>query len=266
MYSIDTAQLVYLTIYELKMFATARVNGQDTLAYLDTAATDVTVSPQVANASPRTGKIKVRSAFGEKEFDTVSVNMEFMGKPLPNTKARVHEDDSATPFRSDVTLGGRELFNQALIYDFRVLALLSGAGVDVKAWKEIPAEFLDVGLCIVDMNVGRTTVKALFDTGAGITVVNSAHVKENALMLAPSFDLEISDATGARSKQVISVCHGLRIGGIETLLFDSIVVDLRDIEDMIGRRIDLVFGANAMLKSSLRWLFDKGRGKVFVMQ
>ncbi len=264
MYSIDTSQLVYFTIHELKMFAPAQVNGETMLAYLDTAATGVTVSSQVAKGLPQEGNVRVQSAFGEREFDKVTVSIEFMGNAFAKINARVHDGESTIPFRSGVTLGGQILFRQALIYDFHVLGLLHAGGVDRDGWEKVPSEFLDIGLCVVEMKAGGKKIKALFDTGAGVTVINSAHVKGNGLILGSGFRMDIWDATGAVSKQEIKSCRGLYVGEIQMPPFDAIEVDLSNIEETIGQQIDLVFGANAMLKSGFRWLFDAKHGEVLI--
>ncbi len=266
MYRIDISKLIYLTIYELKLFAVAKVNGKNTLAYLDTGATQVTVSQKMAKQLPRTGKTKIRSAFGEEEFETVSVNVEFLENQLANVKARIRNDDVSTPFQTDITLDGNILFERPLIYDFHILGLLPAEEVNTKEWNEISSKFLDKGLCILKMNIRGNTVNALFDTGAGITVINSRHVEENRFILKKGYEMEITDATGTKSKQMINICRGLQIGGIEHPPFDSIVIDLQDIEEPLGERIDLVFGANAMLRSGLRWSFNKARGKVYIIQ
>ncbi|MCS6846796.1 MAG: hypothetical protein RMN52_03660 [Anaerolineae bacterium] len=49
-------------------------------------------------------------------------------------------------------------------------------------------------------------------------------------------------------------------------VFDCIQVDLQPVESAIGQRFDLILGANVMLKSGLRWLFDKDAGKVCVAE
>jgi hypothetical protein len=54
-----------LTVHEFKLFVPAKANGADSLAYLDTSANWVTISPQLAEAMPRVGTTAVRSAFRE---------------------------------------------------------------------------------------------------------------------------------------------------------------------------------------------------------
>jgi hypothetical protein len=107
-------------------------------------------------------------------------------------------------------------------------------------------------------------LSALFDTGAGLSVVNTAHLEEIGLDLQPAFELEISDATGAKMTQKLELCSGLRIQNTVLPSFDCFSTDLQGIEKALGARVDMVFGANAMLKSGLRWLFDRAVNKAFV--
>jgi hypothetical protein len=219
----------------------------------------------VADGLVREGKITIRSAFGDRDFEVVSANVEFLGLTLSGVQARVYEDDGVLPFDADIVLGGQELFGQAIIYDFHLLGCLPCDRVEGAGWKEITAEFLENGLCIVEMEIDGKSVNALFDTGAGISVINSAHIEENGIEAEVAYEMEIRDATGAQNTQVVHSYRGIRMGEIEIPLFDGIAVDLSGVEKATKRRIDLVFGANAMLRSGLRWWFHKREGKVFVL-
>ncbi|RMG39715.1 MAG: hypothetical protein D6732_03895 [Methanobacteriota archaeon] len=265
MHKIDTTQMSPFTIHELKIFAPARVNGRDTLAQLDTAATFATVSPTVADGLTREGKVTVRSAFGDRDFEMVSVDIEFIGLTLSKVRARVHKDDGVLPFEADIVLSGQELFGQGVIYDFRLLGCLPCNKIEGTGWEEVTAEFLENGLCIIEMEAGGKAVNALFDTGAGISVINSARIKENDLQTKAGYKMVVRDATGVQHMQVIHSYSGLRMGEIEIPPFDGIAVNLSKVEEAVQRRIDLVFGANAMLKSGLRWWFHKQEGEVFVL-
>ena len=264
MYRVDVSRLTYFLIYEFKLFAPARVNGRGTLAYLDTAANQVTVSPQLADHLPRTGKMTIRSAFGQEEFETVAVEIEFLGN-TQQTHARVYEaHDNQLPFQSALTLDARTLFARPMIFDFRLLGLLPPSPSMESDWIEIPSKFTKQGLVLVQFIASGRPIWGLFDTGAGLSVVNAAHLDEMGLSLRPAYEMEIGDATGAKSLQEVQLCSGLYLDTIPLPPFDCFAVDLQSIEEAIGHRIDLIFGANAMLKSGLRWLFDQSEGEVKV--
>ena len=263
---INPAELTPLTIHEFKLFAPIRVNQANTLAYLDTGATLAPISPKLAEGLPRAGTMTVGSAFEQRAFDTVEdIEIEFLGN-IRCTGARVNQiSDSALPFNSDVTLGAPIIFAKALIFDFRLLGILLPKQMSGESWIELHAKFMeDTDICLIQLASQNGAFSALFDTGAGISAVNSAHIDEIGLDLQPAFELEMNDATGAKTTQKLTLCSGLYIGNTILPPFDCFSTDLQAIEKALGCRIDMVFGANAMLKSGFRWLFDKLADKAFV--
>lgn len=208
----------------------------------------------------------MRSAFGEEEFETVSVDVEFLGQNHQRVQARVHGNEDPLPFRSEITLDGPILFKQPLIYDFRMLGLLPVGNRSLDGWFDVPCEFLEAGLCIVEMNCNGKPVKALFDTGAGLSVVNARWMEKNEVVMEEGYEIEIGDATGAKSVQEVRYCSGFSVGKSKLPRFGVFAVDLQGIEKALNRQVDMVFGANAMIKSELRWLFDRNKGKVCVAE
>lgn len=264
---VDVHKLTPLLLYEFKMFIPARVNGKQTLATLDTGATQVSVSPQLAEGLPRTGKIKVQSAFGEKESDTVDIEIEFLDRAPQRREARVYSDQDieGRPFLSMLILDGNALFAQPIVFDFRMMAIVPLEEKQSNEWKQVVAEFTEHGLCLVQFtSKTEKPICALFDTGAGLTALNKKRVDDLGIMLQDGYEIEIGDATGAKSLQQVSAASGIRVGDLSLPLFDCFTVDLSGIEERIGRRVDMVLGANAMMKSGWRWWFDKQDGKVWV--
>ncbi len=262
----ENSEPVYLVLHGFKMFVPVRVNGVETLAHLDTAANMATVSERIARSLPRTGKRGVRSAFEEREFETVSVEMEFMGNVWADVVARVYTSEDPIPFVWDAALSAHEIFYSPIVFDFHILALLPAGDLEGGTWKEIPSEFTDEGICLVEMGTEKRTINAIFDTGASLTVVNGRYMDSIGLHLEPSFETEVRDATGTVQKMPVNICRGLYLGNMELPAFDCLEIDLNAVEEALGHRIDLVFGANAMLKSGLRWLFNREKNRVSVME
>ncbi len=264
--SIDASRLTYLLIYELKLFAPAQVNTQTTLAYLDTGANQVTVSPQVAEDLPRTGKASFRGAFGQEEFEMVAVDVGFLGHTQRAAQARVHEAHAHLPFQSGLTLGAPTLFAEPVVLDFRLMAMYRpGPEKTWTGWLQVPGQFTAQELCLVQCTSPEGgPIWALFDTGAGLSVMNARHLDANGLALSPAYAIEIEDATGAKHVHQVALCPGLRLEEMPLPPFDGFATDLQGIEEALGHRIDMILGANAMLKSGLRWLFDRQAGQVWV--
>ena len=263
---INLSELTPFTIHEFKLFAPARVNRANTFAYLDTGASLVTISPKLAEGLPRAETITVGSAFEQRAFDTIeNIEIDFLGN-VHCINARVNQiADGDLPFNAGVTLDAPTIFAKALIFDFRLMYILLPKQVSGESWVGLPAKFVeDKDICLIQLASQNGTIHALFDTGAGLSAVNSAHLEEIRLDLQPAFELEINDATGAKRTQKLAVCSGLRIGDTVLPPFDCFSTDLQAIEKALGCRIDMVFGANAMLKSGFRWLFDRLEGEAFV--
>jgi len=196
----------------------------------------------------------------------VVVEVEFMGNVRKGVVARVYEPEDPIPFVWDAVLSAHEIFHGPIVFDFHILALLPADDVEDGTWMEVPCEFTDKGICLVEMRTEERTVNAIFDTGAEFTVVNGRYAGSNGLSLTPSFDVEVRDATGTVRKVPVSTCRGLHVGDVKLPAIDALVVDLSPVEDALGRRIDVVFGANAMLKGGLRWLFDREQNRVSIME
>jgi len=197
---INPSELTPLTIHEFKLFVPARVNQANTFAYLDTGASLVTISPKLAEALPRAGTITVGSAFEQRVFDTVEdIEIDFLGN-VHCINACVNQiSDGDLPFNVDVTLDAPTIFSKALIFDFRLMGIMLPKQVSGESWIGLPAKFVeDKGLCIIQLVSQNGAVSVLFDTGAGFSAVNSAHIEEIRLDLQPAFELEISDSTGAK--------------------------------------------------------------------
>jgi hypothetical protein len=265
---INPSRVTPLTIHEFKLFAPAVVDQAATVAYLDTGANHITVSPQSAIGKPDAGSKKIGSAFDQKVFQSVGdIEIEFLGY-YHRVNAQVHQmEEGNLPFVSNITLDAPTIFAHPIIFDFRLMGIMLPAETSGEDWRELPARYMDgKDLCIVQMGSGRHVVQALFDTGAGVSVINSVHLAEIELDLKPAYTLEISDATGAKTMQELSSCSGLQLDNIGMPPFDCFPIDLQGIENAIDTRIDLVFGANAMIKSGFRWQFNKPENKVWVSE
>jgi hypothetical protein len=264
---INPSELTPLTIHSFKLFAPAQANGQKTSAFLDTGAGHDNVSQKLAESLPRTGAVQATGAFEQRNFDTVGeVEIGFMGSTHTGSAYvdRVPADESL-PFNADLSLGAPTIFAKPLLFDFRLLGIMTLQSSSREDWISLPAKYIETkDICIVQFTSQDGTIQALFDTGAGLSVVNSAHVEEIKLDLRLTYELGIYDAVGAKTNQQLAACSNLQIGDSVMPSFDCFFADLQAIEKGLGCRIDMVFGANAMLKSGFRWLFDRASEKAFV--
>jgi len=176
----------------------------------------------------------------------------------------VRDGSDQPPFVADIKLDAPTIFAKALIFDFRLLNVSRPEQRADDSWLAVPARFVeDKDICLLELASRTAPIWALFDTGAGLSVLNSARIEKDALDLQPSFALEVSDATGARATQRVALCSGLRVGNTLVPDFHCLSIDLQVIEKALGCDIHMVFGANAMLRSGFSWLIDKPAKEVF---
>jgi hypothetical protein len=166
--------------------------------------------------------------------------------------APVLDDGDQPPFVAHIKLDAPTIFNEALIVDFRLLSVSRPEQRTDASWLEVPVRFVeDKGICLLELasRSGPGPITALFDTGASLSVLNPSRIEKGALELNPSFELEVSDATEARTAQGGALCSGLRVGNVPIPHFHCFTVDLQAIEKALGFDIHMVLGANAMLRS-----------------
>jgi len=263
---IDPSELTPITIHEFKLFAPTQVNRVKTLAYLDTGANHANVSAALAEGLPRAGNAVVGSAFEQKTFESVAdIEVDFLGN-VQHIGSHINQGpDESLPFSSQITLGAPTIFAKPLVLDFRMLGILPPKQTSPNSWTSLPVQFLEgAGLCVIQLSSLHGAIQVLFDTGAGVSVINTAHSQEIGLDMRPAFSLQVSDATGTKTTQKFATCSGLNIGSSPLPRFDCFSIDLQMIEKALGCRVDMIFGANAMLKSGYRWLFDMPAGKAYV--
>ncbi len=262
--SLDGDHIVPLLVYELSLYAQAKVNGREGLAFLDSAATEASLHPDWARSLPRAEPITVRSAFEARTYETVNATLEFLGVIAPPQRTLVHAAREIVPsFEVPMVLNASVMFAAPLVLDFRTLAVYRPDAVADLAWQEVPARRARQGLWLLELTAPRGPAWALFDTGAGLTVFNAAHLDDLGLDLRPGYRLRVTDATDAAAYQDIVACQGLSVAG-RPLPGDGFVVDLTAVEQALAHRVDLVLGVTTFLRSGLRWRFEPASGRAWV--
>ena len=260
---LDNDRVVPLLVHELSLYAPAQIDGREGLAFLDSAASEASLHPDWAQNLPRAAPITIRSAFEEHTFETVYVTLGFLGATLPPQRVLVRPvRKTSPPFEVPAVLNAATMFAEPMVLDFRVLAVYRPHAVSGIDWHEISAYRAKQGLWILELAAPGRPAWALFDTGAGLSAFNAAHLDELGLDLRPEYRMSVTDAIGATTHQEIIACRGLAVAG-KPLPGDGFVVDLSNIEEALDHRVDLVLGVSALLHSGLRWRFEPATGQVF---
>lgn len=261
---LDQSQLTYLTLFALRMYAPVEMGERTIWAFLDSGANRLSIHEDLAEGLPRADMATVRGAFAERSLEQVRIDFSFMGQDFQQRQAHVIASPEASPLADGLVLDAPTIFAQPMVFDFHLMAIAHPEAYQGVPWTLIPAVFHEVGICFVQMEAPAGAAWALFDTGAGITVIHAAHAEEMGLTLRPNYRIQVSDATGTKVDQEVVSCQGLAVQGMVLPAFNAFVADLTPIEEALHQRIDMVLGATTMLKSGLHWRFDREAGQVWV--
>ena len=252
--------MIPFTIHELKLFAPVSLNGQATIAHLDTGATQTTIGAGAARGLEKVGSSRMRGGLGQRKAEFVRIpTLEFLGETFEDTTAAVVDSESyfaGVPFPVSLTLGAPILTARPLVLDFRRHWIGFAGGPLRPDLETIEAEFIK-GLPLLNLRMDGHGLRAAFDTGAAYSVFNSAHLDEIGMEPEEVYSLEVNDPTGATSWLPVYRAGETSVSGIPLGPCEFLTVDLSPVEQGLDARVDFVFGANAMLTSGLVWVIDR---------
>jgi len=165
----------------------------------------------------------------------------------------------------EMTLGANLLLSRPLILDFKRL-WLGYASSPVREDLASYAMESAAGLPLIELRIGERRLWTLLDTGAAYSLLNAAHEAELGLELEEVYRLEGQDPTGQRSWIPVHELDGVRLGEVALGKMEIVRVDLGIIEERLGRRVDFVLGANALIRSGLVWVLDREEARVYVSE
>jgi hypothetical protein len=246
-----------LIIDENRLFAPVRVGQIGGYAHIDTGARRSSVLQSYSGHFPKTGTSKIHGALAAARVSQVCVDeIVFLDEVFRDTVADVQPDSQgdldAVPFGVTMALGCDVLLKRPLYLSFEQneIGFLKS---DMPAESTLKAD-LSLGLPILKVSLGDHVLDAVFDTGAGLSVLNRTLLTQLGEQLTEAEALEVEDAVGTKHKIPTFRCDSLAIG--ERLLGDCqfLVLDLGAIEQETGQAVDCIFGINAMMGRS--WVID----------
>lgn len=256
------------TVNENRLFAPIHIGQIDGYGYLDTGARYSSILQSYSEHSPKIGVRDVRGALAATSVDQVHIDeIAFLGETFHDIVVDVQPDSQGgldtLPFRVIMALGCDVLLQKALYLNF------DQSEIDYlesdRATKGLVSSEADfgLGLPIFKVSIGNHTFDALFDTGGGLSVLNQILLTKLEKEMTEDEPIEVEDATGVKHQIPTFRSKGLAIG--DHLLGECrfLVLDLSVFEQESGRRIDCVFGINAMMNRS--WIVDSLRQRIEMM-
>ncbi len=256
-------------IQDLKLFTPVRIGNQAAYAHLDTGASGNMIVVSAAEGLESIEDRHLQGAIGQQQVRQVRIpRMEFLGEKFEQETAVIFDGAGYfgdVPFPVSMTLGAATLLARPLILDFKRL-WLGFAETSIRDDLARYAMDCTVGLPLITLRMGSREYRAIFDTGAAYTLMNSAHAEEIGLSIEQVYTIEGRDPAGGTS--LIPVCRleNLSVGDVALGPTEIVQVNLGSIEERLQSRIDFVLGANTMLTSNLVWVLDKESGSMVVSE
>jgi len=114
---------------------------------------------------------------------------------------------------------------------------------------------LDSGkIPFIDISFKGKTAKAVWDTGAGVTVVDKAFVKANRDLFEDAGTTSGTDSTGTTFETPIYFIKFMEIGGFEFARHRVVPIDLAHLGPKTGRGMDFILGYSTLKLAN--WVVD----------
>lgn len=243
-----------------RLFAPVQVGAGNGYAHVDTGARHSSILYSHAGPFPGAGSRQIHGALGTTTVFQVRLDaFQFLGQAFHDVRADVQPDAvgglDSLPFPVMMALGCDVLLQKPLYLDFTTneIGFLDEAAPATAPQVRLEADFT-LGLPLFQVSLGEHVLEALFDTGAGMGVINQQRVGALQEALTEAKPLEIEDATGVKHTLPTFKCRGLTVG--ERPLNDCkvLALDLGAFEQLADRNLDFVFGINAMRDQ--RWVIN----------
>lgn len=252
---------VELIIDEGRLFAPVRLGERSGYAHLDTGARHSSVLQSYAAEYPEVGRREMRAALGGAEVPRARLDeIGFLGQDYQDLVVDVLSDDvggfAALSFPVLMALGCDVLLRQPLRLDFKAFRAETVNADPARRPRGMSvAAAFEFDLPLFNLHLGEVMLQAIFDTGAGLSVVNPDLLSQAGDLIVQDEPVEVEDPSGARHSLPTVRCTGLRIGGVLLAETRLLALDTSVMEQVTGIRIGLVLGLNAMLGRT--WVIDR---------
>lgn len=248
--------MVPLHVIDHLIYAPVRIPGASGLAQLDTGATRSYIYFEFAHGFARTGSAKIGGALGSASVERCTVpRLEFDGQPFESVSMDVNPGAAANlqePLL--LTLGADILYSRPFCVDLAGREAGFVNKVAPRALEPVAAVRMDRGLAFFTLQIAGVQLRALFDTGAGYSVLNARRLGDVSNRVEDLGYEEATDPTGATQQVPLYRAEAPAVGERILPAVQFLVIDLGPVEDVLGAPLDFVFGVEAMRGST--WMVD----------
>jgi hypothetical protein len=234
-----------------RIYVPCTFDDVSTTCFLDTGSTNAIIADRSEfDLYDVVGKIKYKSASGiSKEMSEVQIKQAIIGGiKIKNLNVGLVKD------AADSVVGINEISSVPFALKFKARPQII-FNPNFKNKRQLPLDVLDKNILSIPIKVQSEAASALFDTGAGLSVVNKDFVERNPRM----FDLiqDISNGTDATGNPVTMKLHRIKRIEIGDFVFENeniLSMDFETVRKHISPTIDFIIGFNLITKAD--WYFD----------
>lgn len=243
-----------ITVFDLAFYVQVEVGETPCMAQLDTGSQNMMVAQSFSKDFSGVEETNIRGAFKETKTRRIRLpTLKWLGRSYPSLVAVVRPDfGEGLPFQVEATLGNSVLLAQPLYLDFVRIQIGVVAPDGYRSVLRVPLKEAH-GLPLLELSLGEKRLRAIFDLGAGVSVLNEK-------VSLPSTETILSDvvedAMGGSRRFSLHRGPPISLGGSTLAHAEYMTMSLGGIEEKLGSPIDFILGANTLLRTGGVWKLD----------
>ena len=231
-----------------------KVDGRPRQFLLDTGAAHSSLRLDSQTSKFKAlGSAESSGVFAANNYDIVEVESLELG-PIVYRDLRLHRQQAGTPH-------GRNLIGMDLLRDHRCLFLfdehrliLDPPNSMVSSLDFEPLELDDRAHPFIHVHFGATSSHATWDSGAGVTVVDTAFIEEKSSHFVEDSPSHGTDSTGTTRPTPMYLMTQATVGELQLSPHRVAAVDLSRINTQTDQPLDMIFGYTSLRQAN--WYFD----------
>lgn len=236
------------------MMVDGAIDGRPYRFLLDTGAATTCIAFDDYTAQfPVVGHKRSSGVFGSSEDDLITVPSLTIG-PIEKRDFRMARLPAGAGGRGNL-IGMDVLKDTCWFFEFdqsRALAMQDPEGISDPAWEDL---WLDAkSHPYVQVAVGGSSFDAVWDTGAGVTVVDESVLAMHPARFHPAGKSSGKDSSGVTLETDMWMMEGLMLGGMLVPPHKVATVDLSHVNANLARPMGLILGFTTLILWS--WWMD----------
>jgi hypothetical protein len=254
-------------VHGYRMFVPVRVGNLSGYAQVDTGASCSMIRNSFASGFPTVTGGQFRGALGTAEAKRCRLPVvSLLGEDFSDLVVYIQPDSAgdfgSLPFQVILTAGVDILYHKPLYLDCarQMIGFLDPASSRREEGSQEISLSLASGFAFFKLEMGPHSLNALFDTGAGYSVLHARLLELLRDQLIEQEPEEVTDPAGGNAIIPVYKHPCLAIDGQPIGEGRFLVIDLEPVERVLGTQLDFVFGFNTITGHD--WVVDRPRQRL----